>query len=234
MVGLYGRLYNITDFMHRHPGSPETLMDNAGADATEFFEDVGHSQNARDLMKSLESLAPSSPPTLAISTSTSADSGIGAFSIAGFRSRRINRSRVKSKSSRDLPCVLSSAVDRIKRRRARAIAKGKVFATDSVLQAGEASEGSGTTTCVGGRLDASQAGVRDGTGDVDGRADDTTFRCNDCGKRFDPAETSERDTLSTARRSACEHVSGTLRVFYVPVRAQWAGFYSCCRQHMLL
>lgn len=46
--------------MHRHPGSPETLMDNAGADATELFEDIGHSSLARDLMKSLESVGPTS------------------------------------------------------------------------------------------------------------------------------------------------------------------------------
>ncbi|CAN0112146.1 unnamed protein product, partial [Ectocarpus fasciculatus] len=53
LVGVHGRLYDITDFMHRHPGSPETLMENAGADASEFFEDVGHSLDARGLMKSL-------------------------------------------------------------------------------------------------------------------------------------------------------------------------------------
>ncbi|CAN0556432.1 unnamed protein product, partial [Ectocarpus sp. 8 AP-2014] len=53
LVGVHGRLYDITDFMYRHPGSPETLMENAGADASEFFEDVGHSLDARGLMKSL-------------------------------------------------------------------------------------------------------------------------------------------------------------------------------------
>lgn len=35
-------------------------MDNAGADATELFEDIGHSSLARDLMKSLESIGPCS------------------------------------------------------------------------------------------------------------------------------------------------------------------------------
>lgn len=35
----------------KHPGGEEVLMEQAGKDATESFEDVGHSTDARDLMK---------------------------------------------------------------------------------------------------------------------------------------------------------------------------------------
>lgn len=35
----------------KHPGGEEVLLEQAGKDATESFEDVGHSTDARDLMK---------------------------------------------------------------------------------------------------------------------------------------------------------------------------------------
>ena len=35
----------------QHPGGEEVLMDSAGRDATSDFEDVGHSEDARKLMK---------------------------------------------------------------------------------------------------------------------------------------------------------------------------------------
>lgn len=35
----------------QHPGGEEVLLEQAGKDASESFEDVGHSTDARDLMK---------------------------------------------------------------------------------------------------------------------------------------------------------------------------------------
>lgn len=35
----------------KHPGGEEVLLEQAGKEATEAFEDVGHSTDARDLMK---------------------------------------------------------------------------------------------------------------------------------------------------------------------------------------
>lgn len=37
--------------LYQHPGGEEVLLEQAGKDATENFEDVGHSTDARDLMK---------------------------------------------------------------------------------------------------------------------------------------------------------------------------------------
>ncbi len=34
----------------QHPGGEEILIENAGIDATENFEDVGHSSDAREML----------------------------------------------------------------------------------------------------------------------------------------------------------------------------------------
>lgn len=49
MIGLEGRILDITSFLPFHPGSPETILCNAGGDVTRFFNDVGHSITARDI-----------------------------------------------------------------------------------------------------------------------------------------------------------------------------------------
>lgn len=41
--------YNYLNF--QHPGGEEVLLEQAGREATEAFEDVGHSTDARDMMK---------------------------------------------------------------------------------------------------------------------------------------------------------------------------------------
>lgn len=37
-------------FIWQHPGGEEILIDNAATDATEAFEDVGHSTDAREML----------------------------------------------------------------------------------------------------------------------------------------------------------------------------------------
>ncbi|XP_046670196.1 cytochrome b5 [Homalodisca vitripennis] len=44
-------VYNVTDFLNEHPGGEEVLLEQVGKDATEAFEDVGHSSDAREMMK---------------------------------------------------------------------------------------------------------------------------------------------------------------------------------------
>ena len=41
----------VTDFLASHPGGLGVLMMNAGKDCTQFFEDIGHSKDAKDLVK---------------------------------------------------------------------------------------------------------------------------------------------------------------------------------------
>ncbi|MQL86409.1 hypothetical protein Taro_018936 [Colocasia esculenta] len=47
-IGL--EVYDVTPFMDDHPGGDEVLLAATGKDATNDFEDVGHSDSARELM----------------------------------------------------------------------------------------------------------------------------------------------------------------------------------------
>lgn len=44
-------VYDATPYLDDHPGGAEVMLDVAGQDADEFFEDIGHSQDARDELK---------------------------------------------------------------------------------------------------------------------------------------------------------------------------------------
>ncbi|XP_053304717.1 cytochrome b5 [Spea bombifrons] len=48
---IHGKVYDITRFAEEHPGGEEVLFEQAGCDATESFEDVGHSYDAREMLK---------------------------------------------------------------------------------------------------------------------------------------------------------------------------------------
>ncbi|KAL9839396.1 cytochrome b5 type B [Geothlypis trichas] len=48
---IHGRVYDVTRFLDEHPGGEEVLLEQAGRDATESFEDVGHSTDAREMLK---------------------------------------------------------------------------------------------------------------------------------------------------------------------------------------
>ncbi|KAL0070092.1 hypothetical protein AAF712_002579 [Marasmius tenuissimus] len=50
-VVISGKVYDATKFIDEHPGGDEVILAEAGAhDATEAFEDVGHSDEARALL----------------------------------------------------------------------------------------------------------------------------------------------------------------------------------------
>ncbi|CAH0717433.1 unnamed protein product, partial [Brenthis ino] len=44
-------VYDITKFLDDHPGGHEVLLNVAGKDASEDFDDVGHSTDAKEMMK---------------------------------------------------------------------------------------------------------------------------------------------------------------------------------------
>ncbi|CAH0380974.1 unnamed protein product [Bemisia tabaci] len=43
-------VYDVSKFLDEHPGGEEVLQEHAGKDASETFEDVGHSSDAREMM----------------------------------------------------------------------------------------------------------------------------------------------------------------------------------------
>uniref|UniRef100_A0A9I9CNU5 Cytochrome b5 heme-binding domain-containing protein n=1 Tax=Cucumis melo TaxID=3656 RepID=A0A9I9CNU5_CUCME len=43
-------VYDVTKFLEDHPGGDDVLLSATGKDATDDFEDVGHSDNAREMM----------------------------------------------------------------------------------------------------------------------------------------------------------------------------------------
>ncbi|KAK1755719.1 cytochrome b5-like heme/steroid binding domain-containing protein [Echria macrotheca] len=47
-------VYDSSKFVDEHPGGEEVLLDVAGQDATEAFEDVGHSDEARETLAALK------------------------------------------------------------------------------------------------------------------------------------------------------------------------------------
>ncbi|XP_019400617.1 PREDICTED: cytochrome b5 [Crocodylus porosus] len=49
---VHHRIYDVTKFLEEHPGGEEVLREQGGGDATESFEDVGHSTDARTLSES--------------------------------------------------------------------------------------------------------------------------------------------------------------------------------------
>jgi len=53
-IAIYDKVYDVTNFSHEHPGGEEVLLEQAGRYATIAFEDMGHSSDARELMKKYE------------------------------------------------------------------------------------------------------------------------------------------------------------------------------------
>ncbi|XP_017466884.1 PREDICTED: cytochrome b5 [Rhagoletis zephyria] len=48
---IHNNVYDVSAFLNEHPGGEEVLIEQAGKEATENFEDVGHSSDAREMMK---------------------------------------------------------------------------------------------------------------------------------------------------------------------------------------
>ncbi|XP_020286091.1 cytochrome b5-like [Pseudomyrmex gracilis] len=48
---IHDKVYNVHAFLNEHPGGEEVLIEQKGRDASDNFDDVGHSQDALELMK---------------------------------------------------------------------------------------------------------------------------------------------------------------------------------------
>uniref|UniRef100_UPI00398F08FA cytochrome b5 n=1 Tax=Pristiophorus japonicus TaxID=55135 RepID=UPI00398F08FA len=50
-IHIHDKIYDVTKFLEEHPGGAEVLKEQAGGDASEAFDDVGHSTDAREMTK---------------------------------------------------------------------------------------------------------------------------------------------------------------------------------------
>jgi len=48
---MWNHVYDVTAYQEDHPGGKEFLLENAGTDATEAYEDIGHSTDAREILE---------------------------------------------------------------------------------------------------------------------------------------------------------------------------------------
>ncbi|TYJ00550.1 hypothetical protein E1A91_A13G093200v1 [Gossypium mustelinum] len=67
-----GKVYDVTSYLDEHPGGDDVVLESTGKDATDDFEDAGHSKSAKELLQSfcIGELDTSSPiiPELEISS----------------------------------------------------------------------------------------------------------------------------------------------------------------------
>ena len=62
-IVLDGKVYDVTSWKDEHPGGEEVLLEAGASDATNAFEDVGHSADARELSnKYLIGMVDDTPP----------------------------------------------------------------------------------------------------------------------------------------------------------------------------
>lgn len=51
---IYGsKVYDVTAYLEEHPGGEEVILDCLGTDATEAFDDIGHSEDAHATLEAL-------------------------------------------------------------------------------------------------------------------------------------------------------------------------------------
>jgi len=91
-VVIHDKVYDTSSFVDEHPGGEEVLLDVGGQDATEAFEDVGHSDEAREILEGLVvgtlKRQPGDPaPKISATTTTTSTSsgntgmGVGLYAI---------------------------------------------------------------------------------------------------------------------------------------------------------
>ncbi|CAG2178493.1 unnamed protein product, partial [Oppiella nova] len=47
---IHNSVYDVTKFIDEHPGGEEVLLEQSGGEATDAFEEIGHSMDAKDMM----------------------------------------------------------------------------------------------------------------------------------------------------------------------------------------
>jgi cytochrome b involved in lipid metabolism len=79
-------VYNVTEYLDEHPGGGEVMLSVAGKDATNDFEDVGHSGHARSMLAKYEiggfAGGESSRPARKVVSAGDSNSGLGLLRLA--------------------------------------------------------------------------------------------------------------------------------------------------------
>ncbi|KAJ6151992.1 Cytochrome b5 [Penicillium chrysogenum] len=81
------KVYDCTTFANEHPGGEEVLLDLAGQDCTEAFDDVGHSDEARALLDdgmlvgNVKRMAKQTTSTDSSSSSSASGFGVGLYAV---------------------------------------------------------------------------------------------------------------------------------------------------------
>lgn len=50
-VVIDGKVYDVSSYLDEHPGGDDVVLAATGKDATDDFEDAGHSESAKELME---------------------------------------------------------------------------------------------------------------------------------------------------------------------------------------
>nr|GMD18349.1 cytochrome B5 [Ipomoea batatas] len=71
-VVIDGKVYDVSSYMDEHPGGDDVMLDVTGKDATDDFEDAGHSKSARELVEKffigeIDQSAPANPKVETVS-----------------------------------------------------------------------------------------------------------------------------------------------------------------------
>jgi len=73
-MAINGKVYNVTNFIEQHPGGEEVILEHGGTDATVPFDEIGHSDQAVEMLDDLY-VGEGNPEELKASTSVSNASG---------------------------------------------------------------------------------------------------------------------------------------------------------------
>uniref|UniRef100_A0A061RYG6 Cytochrome b5 n=1 Tax=Tetraselmis sp. GSL018 TaxID=582737 RepID=A0A061RYG6_9CHLO len=84
---VHGKVYDVTAMLDEHPGGGDIIVSASGRDATDDFEDVGHSRSAREWLEKLcigkyEGGDPSVEKRSAVSSSTTSTTDSSATKLA--------------------------------------------------------------------------------------------------------------------------------------------------------
>lgn len=71
-----GKVYDCTKFLPEHPGGEEVMLDCGGIDGTQAFDDIGHSDDAREMLIDMliGEVDPASVPVASTNSTSSSDS----------------------------------------------------------------------------------------------------------------------------------------------------------------